>query len=214
MRAAASSSASGMPSSRAQIAAMVGASAGVSAKVGLTARARCTNSVTAAIAGQVFERGQARQIRCVKRRHSKLMLPAHPQRNSTGDQRLDSRTRRQQLRDLRSGLNHLFEVIEHKQQFLPGEVVERVVPSPAGLAGRADQAPALSPVSRAQDHELLSGRRKQHWQSWRRAPAPPASPDGSCQSRQGRSASVIAHRSCSKHDARWRLPRAHVQRAE
>ena len=56
------------------------------------------------------------------------MLPAHPQRDPAGDQRLDLRTRRQKLRDLRSGLNHLLEVVENEQQLLGWTGIQRVVP--------------------------------------------------------------------------------------
>src|SRR6185437_9927883 len=74
------------------------------------------------VAGQVFWSQLTLQIRCVERRHGKLVLPAHAQRDPAGEQRLDARTRRQKLRDFESSLNHLLEVIKHEQQLSAGQI--------------------------------------------------------------------------------------------
>ncbi len=134
MRAAASSIASGRPSSPMQISATAGALAAVSANSGSTAWARATNSATAALAASASGATAALSVRQLQRRDRHLVLAADPQRVAARHEHLQPAGRRQQRGHRSGGVGDLLEVVEHEQQVLVAKVV------PEGLDDRFARA--------------------------------------------------------------------------
>ena len=97
-RAAASSMASGRPSRRLQISAIARAFSLVSAKSGLDAVARSTNSITAGLRASVSSDVVARGVGPRQRQHRHLVLAVQVQRLPARDQDLERRVDREQIR--------------------------------------------------------------------------------------------------------------------
>ena len=141
-RAAASSIASGMPSSRRQISATASAFSSVSSKLGLAACARSTKSC---------DGGASRPSPSPRRRARAsggtgvLALAAHAQRRPARHEHLQPRRGREQLGDERRRRQHLLEVVEHEQRRLVAEALARS-PSTSGRLG-VSRTPSSSAIA-------------------------------------------------------------------
>ncbi len=136
IRAAASSIASGRPSSRRTTSATWAPFSGVSVKSGRTAIARSTNRRTASAAMRVADVGRARRWQG-QRRDRKLLLAGDPQRGPARDDDRQPGRRAQQVGDDRGTRDHLLEVVEHEQ----GRPLPEVLLHPLdGRALRGEQA--------------------------------------------------------------------------
>ena len=133
-RAAASSIASGSPSSRAHIAATAAAFSAVSAKPGHDrSRARSTKSATAGEPRELLERRQVRGIRHGERRHGHLALAVQAQGGLAGDEHLEAPGSGEQGRDLGRGGDDALEAVQHQQGVRPQRPRERLGQRPGAF---------------------------------------------------------------------------------
>ena len=116
MRAAASSIASGRPSSLRQISATAATLSSVKAKWPLTAWARSTNSRTDSQSFSAVSGSLSRRVGQQQGRHEQLSLGRQAQRGPAGDHHMEPRTGGQELTDLERGAEHLLEIVDDEQQ--------------------------------------------------------------------------------------------------
>ena len=139
IRAAASSIASGRPSSRRQMVSTAAAFSSVSRNDGRTSCARCSNSLTASdpASSEGGRRGIALGQR--QRRNRPAELTLHAEGLAAGGQQDQRRARRQQIfRQAGRGLREVLAVIQHQQRRMVGNVLgyglDRVLPGGIGHA--------------------------------------------------------------------------------
>ena len=127
IRAAASSIASGSPSSRWQISATAGAFSLVTREVGPDlARPRDEQGHRLVLA-ELRRRRERSRPRQRQRRHRQLLLAPQPQPGPAGDEDRQAGRGGEQLGDDRGGLEHVLEVVEHQQQPPLPQVVDHGV---------------------------------------------------------------------------------------
>ena len=135
VRVAASSMASGSPSSRAQISATAWAFSSVSSKLGRTAWARSTNSRTASDRPRASGSGGPAGSGRASGGTTSSCSPER-ERDPGGGQHREPRGGGEQLLDHRAGPPHLLEVVGHEQELPVAEVVaQRVQDGAAGCLG-------------------------------------------------------------------------------
>jgi hypothetical protein len=136
-RAAASSMASGNPSRRRQISATAGAVSPVRANSACAACARSTKSRTASARQRLVRRRRRVAVRQPEGRNGVLALAGEAEPDPAGRQDRQPRAGGEQVGDVRSGLDHLFDVVQDEQQALAAHGR----PQPRGerfAAGRPD----------------------------------------------------------------------------
>ena len=180
-RGAASSIASGSPSSRRQISATASAFSSVSAKSGR------------GVAGALDEERDRLGRR--ERRDAVGLLAAEPQGRAAGREQLQAGRLGQQARERRRRGEHLLEVVEHEQQLLVAQVLaQRLERALARLLAQAERlrdrgqrrAPVRAPAR--------AGRRRRRPRTARSQRPPAGARAASCRCRRGRSASAAARR--------------------
>ena len=194
VRAAASSIASGRPSSRRQISATAAALPSVRAKPGRTARARSTNSATAGDAASSASGTPAGSAGSGSGGTGYSRSARSPSTVRLVARITTPRTAGQQRVDVAGRVDHLLQVVEDQQPPVVAEVLDQ------GLQRRARPG-QLDPhrPGDARQHQLGLGDRGQRDErdpAPKRSPAarPPPPPAGSCRPRPARSGSPAAPR--------------------
>ena len=185
--AAASSIASGSPSSRRQMSARSAALSAVTSKPASTARARSTNSVHGGGARGAVEARRAVAGRGRQRRDLVHLLAADAQHDAARHEERRRRRDRVQPHQDGGGIDDLLEVVEHEQHAAIGErvrdaLLERgfaVVADAEAVRDRRQQQPRLEHA--LERHEVRCRRG-----TGRRSPARSRSRAGSCRCRRGR----------------------------
>ena len=188
MRAAASSIASGTPSSARQMRATSSAFSSVTSNLGSADRARSRNSRTAGRLEDGLDRGLRRLRRQAERFDVEDLFAAHAEPNTTRHEERRARQVGEERDDVGSGVDDLLEVVEHDEVASPGAGDPQLLDSAAHRRSRGPRPPARSRPAPRRGRAPAPVPRTSPGRSARPRCGRPRWRGGSCRCRRGRRA--------------------------